>query len=84
MVSFTTTALLAGVAATAVLADSSLVARQSETLNYVQNYNGNVAGFTYSEAAGTYSAKWSGSTDFVVGLGWSTGAERYATTIFPQ
>ncbi|KAK5115670.1 hypothetical protein LTR62_000759 [Meristemomyces frigidus] len=60
--------LLAGVAATAAVAQ--------DAINYVQNYNGNVAAFSYQESAGTYTAKWSGNTDFVVGLGWSTGAAR--------
>ena len=75
MVSFTTIALLAGSAATSVLA-GPIVARQAQALNYVQNYNGDVADFQYSESAGTYTAKWDGSTDFVIGLGWSTGASR--------
>lgn len=47
-----------------------------EALNYVQNYNGAAANFKYSESAGTFSASWSGSTDFVVGLGWTTGSDR--------
>lgn len=46
------------------------------SLDYVQNYNGNAAGFTYDQSAGTFSAKWSGSTDFVVGLGYKTGSAR--------
>lgn len=45
-------------------------------INYVQNYNGDVADFQYNEGAGTYTCSWDGSTDFVVGLGWSTGAAR--------
>jgi endo-1,4-beta-xylanase len=68
MPSFTSKVLLAGAAVTGALAQDSL--------NYVQNYNGDVANFKYDQSAGTYSAQWSGSTDFVVGLGWSTGAER--------
>ena len=67
MPSLSTIALLAGVAGTALAQDA---------LNYVQNYNGDVAGFKYDESAGTYSANWNGNTDFVVGLGWSTGAAR--------
>lgn len=43
-----TNALLAGAAATTVLAQ--------DALDYVQNYNGDVAAFTYDEGAGTYSA----------------------------
>ena len=50
--------------------------RATGGINYVQNYNGAVADFQYNENAGTYSAKWSGSTDFVVGLGWTTGSAR--------
>ncbi|KXL49718.1 glycoside hydrolase family 11 protein [Acidomyces richmondensis BFW] len=48
-------------------------------INYVQNYNGDVADFQYNEGAGTYTCSWDGSTDFVVGLGWSTGAARDIT-----
>lgn len=75
------TPLLAAAAATTVLADVGpvLISRQSDALNYVQNYNGNAAGFTYDESAGTYSANWNGNTDFVVGLGWTTGAARDIT-----
>jgi len=43
-----TNALLAGAAATTVLAQ--------DALDYVQNYNGDLAAFTYDEGAGTYSA----------------------------
>ncbi|KAK4561522.1 hypothetical protein LTR86_004840 [Recurvomyces mirabilis] len=68
MPSFLKSMLLAGVAATSVMAQ--------DAINYVQNYNGNAAAFSYQESAGTYTAKWSGNTDFVVGLGWSTGAAR--------
>jgi endo-1,4-beta-xylanase len=76
-----TTALLAGAAVTGVLADVGpvLISRQSDSLDYVQNYNGDVAGFTYDQSAGTYSANWNGNTDFVVGLGWTTGAARDIT-----
>ncbi|TKA77738.1 Endo-1,4-beta-xylanase A [Friedmanniomyces simplex] len=74
----TTTALLAGVAG--VLASpNSIKARQSDAINYVQNYNGDLANFKYSEAAGTYSASWNNPGDFVVGLGWSTGSARSIT-----
>ncbi|KAI4717437.1 hypothetical protein E4T48_06356 [Aureobasidium sp. EXF-10727] len=50
-------------------------------INYVQNYNGNLGQFTYNENAGTYSMYWNNgvSGDFVVGLGWSTGAARSIT-----
>ena len=56
--------------------DSGSSGSSGEALNYVQNYNGDVANFQYDESAGTYSANWNGNTDFVVGLGWSTGAAR--------
>ncbi|OQO09306.1 hypothetical protein B0A48_04704 [Cryoendolithus antarcticus] len=72
MPSIFSTALLAGAAVTGVFA-------QSDALDYVQNYNGNAAAFSDNLSAGTYSAKWSGNTDFVVGLGWKTGAERTIT-----
>lgn len=44
-----------------------------QNINYVQNYNGNLANFTYNEGAGTYSGSWNNPSDFVIGLGWSTG-----------
>lgn len=77
MHSFSTT-LLAAATVTGVLADVGpmLIQRQTDALDYVQNYNGDAAGFTYDESAGTYSANWNGNTDFVVGLGWTTGAAR--------
>ena len=45
------TVLLAGAAG--VLADVGpvLISRQSESLDYVQNYNGDVAGFQYVHAS---------------------------------
>ncbi|KAK6442557.1 hypothetical protein LTR95_001218 [Oleoguttula sp. CCFEE 5521] len=51
---------------TAVLAGVAVIGAfaQSDALDYV---------------AGTYLAKWSGNTDFVVGLGWKRGAERTIT-----
>ena len=52
-------ALLAGAAASTVVAQ--------DALDYVQNYNGDLAGFTYDEGAGTYSANWNNPGDFVVG-----------------
>lgn len=74
------TAVFAGLLATALAApvdDSGLVERASG-INYVQNYNGNLGDFTYNEGAGTYSMYWENGVngDFVVGLGWSTGAAR--------
>ncbi|KFY79717.1 hypothetical protein V499_01327 [Pseudogymnoascus sp. VKM F-103] len=73
------TTALAGLLATAFAApvtESALVERSS--VNYVQNYNGNLGAFTYNEGAGTYSMYWQDgvSNDFVVGLGWSTGSAR--------
>ncbi|KAK3116111.1 hypothetical protein LTR53_003847 [Teratosphaeriaceae sp. CCFEE 6253] len=65
--------------ATALLAGAAGVLAQTDALNYVQNYNGNAAAFKYDQSARTYSAQWSGNTDFVVGLGWSTGAARSIT-----
>lgn len=58
--------------------DASLVKRQA--INYVQNYNGNLANFKYNEGAGTYSASWNNPSDFVVGLGWSQGTSNRAIT----
>jgi endo-1,4-beta-xylanase len=74
------TAVFAGLFATvlaAPVANSALVERASG-INYVQNYNGNLGAFTYNEGAGTYSMYWENGVngDFVVGLGWSTGAAR--------
>ena len=75
------TVTLASLLATAFAApvtESALVERQSG-INYVQNYNSNLGDFTYNEGAGTFSMYWEDgvSGDFVVGLGWSTGAARY-------
>ncbi|KAF3393585.1 Endo-1,4-beta-xylanase A [Talaromyces pinophilus] len=77
------TAVFAGLLATALTApveDSALVERAGG-INYVQNYNGNLGDFTYNESAGTYSMYWEDGVngDFVVGLGWSTGAARSIT-----
>jgi endo-1,4-beta-xylanase len=74
------TSVFAGLLATALAApveDSALVERAGG-INYVQNYNGNLGDFTYNESAGTYSMYWEDGVngDFVVGLGWSTGAAR--------
>ncbi|KAH8799463.1 endo-1,4-beta-xylanase A [Xylogone sp. PMI_703] len=77
------TAALAGLLATVLaapaaepVAETSLERRSS--VNYVQNYNGNLGAFSYNEGAGTYSMYWTQgvSSDFVVGLGWSTGYAR--------
>ncbi|KAK0769855.1 hypothetical protein LTR59_016803, partial [Friedmanniomyces endolithicus] len=74
----TTTALLAGVAGV-FASPNSIAARASDAINYVQNYNGNLANFKYNEAAGTYSASWNNPGDFVIGLGWSVGSARSIT-----
>ncbi|KAK5174819.1 uncharacterized protein LTR77_001902 [Saxophila tyrrhenica] len=66
-----TNALLAGAAASTVFAQ--------DALDYVQNYNGDLAAFDYDESAGTYSANWNNPGDFVVGLGWTTGTARDIT-----
>ena len=62
-------------------AEASIVERGPGGINYVQNYNGNLGQFTYNLNAGTYSMYWDNGVngDFVVGLGWSTGAARYVT-----
>ncbi|KAF2641833.1 endo-1,4-beta-xylanase [Massarina eburnea CBS 473.64] len=49
------------------------------SLDYTQNYNGDAAGFTSDLSTGKFSVDWSGSTDFVVGLGWNTGSARAIT-----
>nr|AFM44667.1 Xyn-Glu [synthetic construct] len=53
----------------------------SAGINYVQNYNGNLGDFTYDESAGTFSMYWEDgvSSDFVVGLGWTTGSSNPIT-----
>lgn len=77
------TAALTGLLATALaapaaepVAETGLEKRSS--VNYVQNYNGNLGDFTYNEGAGTYSMYWTDgvSNDFVVGLGWGSGSAR--------
>lgn len=75
------TAALAGFLAAAFAAPSTepgLLPR-SAGINYVQNYNGNLGDFTYDESAGTFSMYWEDgvSSDFVVGLGWSTGSSKW-------
>jgi len=60
--------------------------RNPESINYVQNYNGGAGNFKNSLSAGTFSASWGGSTDIVVGIGWSTGSARtikYSATYNP-
>lgn len=65
---------LAASAIAAPVTETSLAKRNDH--NYVQNYNGGAANFQYNTGAGTFSANWNGNTDFVVGLGWSTGSAR--------
>jgi endo-1,4-beta-xylanase len=59
-------------------ADTSLVARGPGGTNYIQNYNSNLGAFSSNLNAGTYSMYWDQGVngDFVVGLGWTTGAAR--------
>jgi endo-1,4-beta-xylanase len=52
---------------------TSSTSSRVKSINYVQNYNGNLANFKYNEGDGTYSGNWNHPSDFVVGLGWSTG-----------
>lgn len=58
--------------------ETGLAARNPGGINYVQNYNGNLGDFTYNLNNGQYSMYWDQGVngDFVVGLGWSTGAAR--------
>lgn len=55
-----------------------------QSINYVQNYNGNLANFKYDEEAGTYSGSWNNPSDFVIGLGWSTGTSNREITFNTQ
>lgn len=83
-----TTAALTGLLATLTFAapaaepnpepETSLVARGPGGTNYIQNYNSNLGSFSSNLNAGTYSMYWDQGVngDFVVGLGWSTGAAR--------
>lgn len=63
-------------AASSAAASSAPAAGSGDPIDYVQNYNGDAGGFQYDESAGTFSANWDGSTDVVVGLGWTTGSAR--------
>jgi endo-1,4-beta-xylanase len=72
-------AAIGAIAAPIEVQESTIEARNPGGINYVQNYNGGVANFQYNEGAGTFSARWNGNTDFVVGLGWSQGAARTIT-----
>jgi hypothetical protein len=59
-------------------AKPSLIARGPGGTNYIQNYNSNLGAFSSNLNAGTYSMYWDQGVngDFVVGLGWTTGAAR--------
>jgi len=77
------TAAFAALLATALAvptAEPVLVPR-SAGINYIQNYNGDLGDFTYDESAGTFSMYWEDgvSSDFVVGLGWTTGSSNSIT-----
>lgn len=65
----------------APVAGKEVAKRTPGGINYTQNYNGAAAGFTSNLNTGAYSLKWSGSTDVVVGLGWSTGSARFVSSI---
>jgi len=74
---FTTAiAALVGAAAASPIAVEAPIEKRATAINYVQNYNGNLANFKYNQQAGTYSANWNNPGDFVVGLGWTTGSPR--------
>ena len=66
------------VTAFAAPAPEPVLVSRSAGINYVQNYNGNLGDFTYDESAGTFSMYWEDgvSSDFVVGLGWTTGSSK--------
>ncbi|KAK4552833.1 hypothetical protein LTR86_010167 [Recurvomyces mirabilis] len=70
------TTVIAALAGAAIASPVPEVEKRATAINYVQNYNGNLANFKYNEAAGTYSASWNNPGDFVVGLGWTTGSPR--------
>lgn len=79
---FTALVALVGCAvASPVLTDADVEAHANtlakrQTINYVQNYNGNLANFKYNQGAGTFTANWNNPGDFVVGLGWTTGTAK--------
>jgi endo-1,4-beta-xylanase len=58
--------------------ETAMVARGPGGTNYIQNYNSNLGAFSSNLNAGTFSMYWDQGVngDFVVGLGWSTGAAR--------
>lgn len=72
------TAAFAGLLATTLAAPATEPVLVPRSINYVQNYNGNLGAFSYNEGAGTFSMYWQQgvSNDFVVGLGRSTGSSK--------
>lgn len=80
----TAVAALASVAMAAPVAETEVadLEKRATPINYVQNYNGNMANFKYNQGAGTYSASWNNPGDFVVGLGWNKGTTRSALLDF--
>jgi endo-1,4-beta-xylanase len=69
-------ALIASVFATPIPETADVEERgleKRQAINYVQNYNGNLANFQYNEGTGGIYASWNNPSDFVIGLGWSTG-----------
>ena len=75
-----TTAVIA-LAGAAFAAPTNELEKRATAINYVQNYNGNLANFKYNQGAGTYSASWNNPGDFVVGLGWQTGSTRSGSSL---
>ncbi|KAI4726916.1 hypothetical protein E4T49_05328 [Aureobasidium sp. EXF-10728] len=78
------TAIVAAIAGVAMAAPAAEVPaaeleKRATPINYVQNYNGNLANFKYNQGAGTYTANWNHPGDFVVGLGWTKGSARSIT-----
>ncbi|SNX85377.1 probable endo-1,4-beta-xylanase A precursor [Melanopsichium pennsylvanicum] len=74
---FTTILALAGTAGAAIASPISATEAAGvvnhQSIDYVQDYNGNLANFKYEKDAGTYSGSWNSPNDFVIGLGWRTG-----------
>ena len=71
------TTAIAALAGAAIAAPVDDIEKRATAINYVQNYNGNLANFKYNQGAGTFSCSWNNPGDFVVGLGWTTGTTRY-------
>ncbi|KAK3050070.1 hypothetical protein LTR09_008725 [Extremus antarcticus] len=62
--------------------ETELEKRGPNGINYVQNYNSNLGAFSSDVNAGTFSMYWDQGVngDFVVGVGWWTGAARAANS----